>query len=197
MPKMLEYNDDRHEYRWNGKIVLSVTQIIPDQKFYQTAEKLEAARLEGNNNHSLVKMYFDTRCTFGDPYLERFEKWYLENKKMLGELRAYEEMFYSKFGFPGRPDLIFKNAVVDLKRSLGNLKHHALQLAGYSILAKEHKLTNTKKWLIIWDDGKEFKMKNCYDNKSEGMFRSLLLKHKNLLVNEQIDQQYKNYMGAI
>ena len=188
---MFEYNDERHEYKIDGEIVPSVTQIIPDQQFYCTPEQLEAARVEGNDNHSLIKMYFDTRDTFGIQYLIDFKKWLNDNKEMLGELILYERPLPSKkMMFAGTPDIFLEKANVDVKRSLGNLRYHALQIAGYNILRKEHNIKPSKKWLILWHNGEKFQMKNCYNPQAGGMFKSLLLKNR-------IEQEYKKYMEVL
>ena len=188
---MFEYNDERHEYKIDGEIVLSVTQIIPDQQFYCTPEQLEAARVEGNDNHSLVKMYLDTGSTFDVPYLIDFEKWFKGNFELLGSLLAHEESLFSKKNnFAGTPDIICQNAIIDLKRTIGKLSYHALQFAGYSILSKEYKLANTKKWFLLWHDGKKFQMKNCYNPQAGGMFKSLLLKNR-------IEREYKKYTEVL
>jgi hypothetical protein len=67
------FDRERHEYKIAGVRVPSVTEIIPKQDFFCTPEQLERARQEGEDNHSMIKMFWDTRDTGGDPMLEALE----------------------------------------------------------------------------------------------------------------------------
>jgi len=166
-------------YIHEGKNLPHVTDIIPRPEFYCTPEQLENARLDGVENHAMVKLYFDTGDTYDDPYLIAFDKWLRENSPILGELITYEElMVSSKRLFVGQPDMIFKKAIVDLKRNFGNVKIHSLQLAGYSILARERGIAKTKTWIIVWEQNGKFKSRNVYDPRAEEIFLACLQKFK-------------------
>jgi len=188
---MLEFHSENHEYRWDGEKVISVTQLLPKVQFFCSPEQLEAARVEGNDNHSMVKMFWDTGETFDDPYLESFRSWYEDNKTLLGEILLYEQpLFSKKLNYAGTPDMFFTNAIVDLKRTPGNVKYHALQFAGYNLLRKEAGMPGVKKWILLWHDGKEFKTKNVYNPQAEGIFKSLVMRWN-------IEQQINNYLKGV
>ena len=110
----VHFNKDTHQYSIDGDKIPSVTQLLPKQKFWCTDDQLENARVEGNENHALVKMYWDNnKETFGSDYLKRFDKWYKAMQPILGDILYYEKNLYSKKGFAGTADMIFQNGIVD------------------------------------------------------------------------------------
>lgn len=188
---MIEFNKENHEYKFDSKIIPSVTQVLPKQKFWCTPEQLEAARQEGIDNHAMLKMHLDTGETYGDMLINMFVDWRNSHQTPLGDLIQYEKILFSqKYKFAGRPDFIFEKAIVDLKRIRPDMKQTALQLAGYSILAKENKISNAKQWIIIWPDNGVMKAKNVYNPQAKDVFKSLVTKW-------YIKQNLKNYMEGI
>jgi hypothetical protein len=183
------YNPDTHEYFIDGVRVPSVTEIIPPPDFsFVSPEHLEQCRVEGEEDHSKIKMYLDTRDTFGDPYLQRFEAFLKEHEEEFGKLIMYETLQFSEaFKFAGRPDIVFEHAILDLKRKPSNTKRHALQLAGYALLVDG---SYPRERYIIWDDGKIFHLRNVYKPVADDIFLQLLDRY-------YIDQAYKNYMKPI
>jgi hypothetical protein len=175
---MNTYAPDTHEYYQGGILVPSVTQVLPSAKFWITPEQLETAREEGTDNHAKICMFYDAgRDTFGDPYLKDF-MFFLEEHPEFGSLLKWETPLYSaKHKFAGRPDIIYDNAIIDIKLTPGDLRRVALQLAGYSILARENKILTSKKWFMIWHDGKKFKLKNVYNDQAEAIFLSLVKRY--------------------
>jgi hypothetical protein len=186
---MFNYNEDTRVHTLDGIIIPSVTQVLPETNFYCTPEQLEAARDEGIDNHSAIKMYHDTGATFGNPLLIAYEEWIKENAGMLGNLKYYEIPMYSKKGFCGKPDAIYEYAILDFKRGPGDKKRRALQLSGYSILAHENIKLKTKIWISAYFNGKKIIAKNIYDPQAENIFMSLVRKW-------QIEQTIKNYLEA-
>jgi hypothetical protein len=175
---MNTFDRDKHEYRIGESPVPSVTQIIPKPDFYCTPEQLEAARVEGEENHSMIKMFFDTGAG-SDPMIISLIDWLEENKNMTGDIVLYEKALFSKkHSFAGKPDAIFSKAIIDFKRSYGNKKLHALQIAGYHSLAIENRIiSKSKVWLILVYNGKKFTAKNVYDPQAESIFISLVKKY--------------------
>lgn len=173
------YNPDTHEYYIDGVRVPSVTEIIPSPDFsFVSPEHLEQCRVEGEEDHSKIKMYLDTRDTFGDPYLQRFESFLKDHEEEFGKLLMYETpQFSEKYLFAGTPDIVFKSAMLDVKRKPNNSKRHALQLAGYwnliyhdiPIISPLH-----KNWFIVWDDGEKFHKRNVYNKDANDIFFKLL-----------------------
>jgi hypothetical protein len=188
------YNPKTHEYFINDIRVPSVTELLPKKDFHCSEDHLEKCREEGNQNHELVKMYFDyKRDTFSDPYLIAFDNFLKENEKIFGELLFYEKPLFHQmndYQFGGTPDMVFENAILDNKRKPGNSKYHALQFAGYNILVNCNDNPKTIKWFICWYDGKKgkFKKRNIYNDKAKAVFMSLL---KNYYHNSFVEQYFK------
>jgi len=186
----MHFDHETHRYTHEGKIIPSVTQIIPRPEFYCTPEQLENARLDGVENHAMVKLYFDTGDMYGDPYLVAFDKWLQENGSLLGDLLVYEEHLFSPTHFfAGTPDMVFEKAIVDLKRNFNHTKIHSLQLAGYHILSRAHTLKKTKTWIIVWEQNGKFKSRNVYDPRAEEIFLACLQKFK-------LEQAIESYMKS-
>lgn len=190
---MNQFIPEIHTYLIDGVTVPSVTGVIPKPDFFCTPEQLEAARLEGIDNHALLKMYFDSQGdTFSEPLLIMFDEWYQDNMGMLGNVVLYEESLYSKkHMFAGRPDAIFKNGSLDLKRSFSKARYHALQMAGYNILGNENGYRSKGgPWLIVWPGEKKLQSRNVYNEMAERTFLSLVKKW-------HIEENYEKYMETI
>lgn len=166
----------------------SVTEIIPKPEFWCTPEQLEAARENGVEKHSLIKMYYDLGDTCDNQYLDDYNTMIKENRGQFGDFLVSEHSMYSKkYDFTGRPDVVYSDAIIDIKRNKGIEKIHSLQLAGYSILAKESGLGNIKKWFIAWHTGSKFKIQNVYDPQAIDIFIALRKKY-------DLDKAIENYM---
>lgn len=182
------FNSTVHEYLIDGARVPSVTEVLPPLDYHCTSEQLEKYRTEGVEDHSKIMMYFDTRDTFGDPFLESFHAFMIEMNGLLGDLVAYERpLFSGKHLFAGRPDMEFTQALADYKRSFISERYHALQLAGYNLLRADNGLPKLKKWFIIWHD-EGFKIRNVYNEHAEYIFTALLKKKK---IEQAVDAYFK------
>lgn len=187
------YNPETHQYFIDDIEVPSVTQLLPKQNFYCSEEHLENCRIEGDENHSLIKMYLDTGKTFDLPYLIAFEKFLNENKDLFGKLLYYEKPLFHQYGnykFGGTPDIVFQNAILDIKRQPRNSKYHALQLVGYEILLKEDTTNGIMDLIICWHDEKKkkFKKRDVYNCYAKDIFFVLLQNYYN---NKFIEQYFK------
>jgi len=174
---LYDYDREKHEYSVKGIVYPSVTQIIPKQNFYMPAEKLEKYAEEGTANHKAVEEMLDTGATTSS-YAETVAIFMDKYKAQTGELIAYEIPLFSPAGFAGTPDLIFEYAIVDMKRSFGNPRIHALQLAGYNRLAVDNKLIKSTKmhWILVVDDAEQrkFSVHNVYNSDAAFTFESCL-----------------------
>ena len=172
---ILTFDKEMHEYRWGERIVPSVTQLLPKQKFDFISEfDLALAIEEGNKNHSEVEQYVKSGVV-QSAYVIAFMKFLVLHQGVyskLGKLLYSEKMFYSeKYRYAGTPDLIFENGIVDLKRSHGDAKIRALQLAGYHNLAIENKIIHpTKKWFTLVIKDQKPSPKNIYHPMAERVF---------------------------
>lgn len=82
---MLSFNEERHEYRWNGVVVPSVTQLLNALHSFAGVpwDVLEAARLRGTRVHKACELFdlddLDEEALAADlpqvvPYLEAWKK---------------------------------------------------------------------------------------------------------------------------
>lgn len=180
-----------YRYTIDNKPVPGVTDLLPPIEFYCTPEQLEAARQDGNDLHSMIKLYCDTDATYGDIMIEKFSAYIKEHQQLFGNLILWEEVLESrKHMFKGKPDLIFTESIVDVKRSLLNPRYHALQLAGYQILSIEnHKTTKrTKKHFILYFKDDQWHHKNVWNDQAENAFLILLSMHR---MQRNVDNYFK------
>jgi hypothetical protein len=182
------FDEVNHIFYIDDEQVPSITQIMPEQKYFVSKERLEELKIEGSENHAMIKMYFDTGDIFGDPMLMALDIWYQQNKSMLGNLLWHEKPLYSEnYMFAGIPDAIFENAIIDFKRSFSNANYHALQLAGQYILAEENNICNTDNWYVAYYQNSKFKVKSVYNDAAETAFLRCIEKY-------ELNQQIQTYL---
>lgn len=185
------FDTESHTYSHGDIVFPSVTQILPESKFYCSHDQLEHARDDGIEKHSMIKSLLDSERAgyvfWGNDFTDAFCKWKKDNFATLGKVVEHEKpMISKKHKFAGTPDIVFERAIVDLKRSPGNWKRHSLQLSGYLILAVENGLIKkTKSLIVLWYDGREFKHKNVFDPLAESLFISLVKKH---YINQEVEK---------
>lgn len=187
----VEFDPANHIYRVGGKILPSVTQLLPKQDYFVSDERLAECAGEGTANHEAVKEFLQTGVS-NCGYTDAVKNFMHDMRDAIGGLVCSEMPLASKKGFCGTPDMIFEKAMVDLKRSVGNKKIHALQLAGYELLAVENGLIHPVKQhliLIAYDNG-GYDVCNVYNSFAEGTFLSLLQRYK-------IDKAINYYLTKI
>jgi hypothetical protein len=188
---MNRYDPATHKYYIGDEQVPSVSAIIPKQQLWVSKERLEVIKNEGLENHSLIKMYYDTGETMGNEMLIALDKFISKNGGCFGNKLLHETPLYSvKHKFAGCPDVVYEMAIIDFKRSFINSEIHALQIAGYYLLAKENGLfKKCDSWMIMWYDGNKFKCKQVYNQQAESIFFTCLKAHGlNKIIN--------NYLGG-
>lgn len=183
------FDKETHTYYINEIPVPSITQLLPKQEFFISPERLEETRKEGEDNHSLIKMYLDTGEIFNELMLFALDIMLKENEKEFGKKVLWETPLYSKYWmFAGAPDLIMENVIIDFKRSYGNKYYHSLQLAGQYILSQENNIMpDTKNWFIAIYQNSKFKLKPVYHPEAKKMFLKLIDKY-------YIDQSINKYL---
>jgi hypothetical protein len=187
----IEFDEASHTYRVDGKIVPSVTQLLPKQDYFVSDERLAECAAEGTANHKEIEEFMRMGVSTS-PLTDAMQKFMDEQKDKTGGLVACEMPLASTRGFAGTPDLIFENAIVDLKRTCGNKKIHALQLAGYNLLAVENGINHSTKLhyiLVLRTDG-GYDVTNVYDSMAENIFLGLLSKYK-------IEKSLEYYLNKI
>jgi len=156
----------------------SVTELIPRPTFYCSPEQLEAARLDGEQKHSMIESYFTYGETFDEPYTELFAEWYI--KQGWDHPISEERIISDNLKLTGKPDLLFLNhgVILDIKRTIGSdLKHRSLQMAGYSILVNDKYGVRLNRWIMLEVDMKlktpKVKTKDVFDINAESIFNGL------------------------
>jgi hypothetical protein len=157
---MLEFNEERHEYKYDGQIIPSVTQIIKDAGLSGIEgipeNRLLVAGLLGTAVHDACWYDDDGQLDPASidaevlPYLVQWRKFkadfsFLASKKE-------ELLYHKKYRYAGRIDRIGemmlsstpRSAIVDIKTG-SKQRSHAIQLTAYKELAKENGVLPAKK----------------------------------------------------
>lgn len=138
---MLAFDEPSHTYRWNGRVVPSVTQVIghlmDDKLRFIDRDTLELARAKGIAIHKTIELHATgrlKRCpTWIEPMLAAWEKFVerYQFKLIAAEHRVYHE----GMGYAGTIDLVGEvkgvMSIVDLKRTFLAGRVTGLQTSGY------------------------------------------------------------------
>jgi len=185
---MNRFDKETHQYYINDIPVPSITRLQPEQKFFVSPERLEELKQEGNEMHSLIKLYLDTGEIFNEPMLFALDIMLKENEKKFGKKVLWETPLYSEnYMYAGTADLIMENAIIDFKRSFSNKYYHSLQIAGQLILAEENNICKTENWYIAVYKNSKFKLYPVYNTEADSMFLKLVDKY-------YIDQSINKYL---
>ena len=159
---MLQFDEKKHEYRKDGNIIPSTTQILKAEGLsdfsmikedvleyslalgsavHYGAELHEAGKLDENTVDLSVKLRLDQWLSF------------LEGAKKRGWLdgeKWVERRLFSTLGYAGTPDRIYYHSqrliVIDIKTGI-KVPGAALQTAGYELLATEQLRSEKKRVL--------------------------------------------------
>lgn len=175
---------ESHTYYADGKLVPSVTNLIntfaKQHDRFVSDERYEECAEEGRANHAAVEDMLSTgKSSCG--YTDAVQRFIEEQESLLGELVMYETPLGSKRGFAGTPDMVFEHAIVDLKRSFGDKKIHALQLAGYHALVVENGIIihpTNQHYILVADEDGTYSFTQVYHPLAEQTFLSLVARHK-------------------
>lgn len=157
---MLTFDPIKHEYRWNDKIVPSVSSIIKTigiGKNYQDNEKGQWYRDRGVAVHKAIKLWLDGTLDQDSisveimPYLRQATQWLSHH----GEDASAEIMYYSKqFNYAGTIDLISPRFICDWKCTKNVDPVTEIQGAMYKQLVLENTL-NELEFSAIQLDGSD------------------------------------------
>lgn len=199
---MLTFDEEKHEYRWKGIIVPSVTQIINEwchvRGFYVNTfnpricideEVFDERREEGKAIHLVLKLEILNTLdwtSLAENYvavLRQFLKW---KEEWNPEIRGVEEKLYSvKYHFAGTLDLpcVIKRrpAIVDFKT--GAFTMAGPQISGYEQLDKESDNSRIKRdRYVLWlpPDGSTHKFIPLKDKDDWAFFLSRLTQYNYL-----------------
>ena len=152
---MIEFDNEKHEYKVEGKVIPSVTQIIYDIFPFKFGN--DFAMKKGKNGHHILeiwdKEYKDISDVFTKLYLAAWQK-FLDDFQIKFQPDWIEMPLYSKtWGFAGTLDRLGdineKLTIIDIKIGQ-NSKTYALQTIAYSLLVEENlKIKVKNRWLVI------------------------------------------------
>lgn len=177
----LEFDPKKHEYKINGIVVPSVTQILKETGFYSyghvNQEVLQRAANFGSAVHYAAKL--DDEDNLGvcqDAIIPYLEGWRKFKKDFGAQFSIIEEHLYSKKRmFAGTPDrlLALNGALIDIKTGQKE-GWHSVQLAGYEVLIKEinPEFKIKKRWTVYLKPD-EYKI-IAYSGWEESIFLSAL-----------------------
>jgi hypothetical protein len=197
---VIEFDEASHIYRVGGKIIPSVTQVLPTRDFHCTPEQLESASIEGSWNHQLLDMVMGDGSAPGfidskdEQKIQAIRDFIVRDNPGRVVLSEPPDGLYSaRHRFAGKPDTVFETAILDMKRTIGDARYHALQLAGYHILALENGIIEkpTKRWYILTvDEGGKYRVVNVWNPLAESVFLDLVrVAH--------VSANYERYMKTV
>ena len=176
---VVSFDEAAHSYSVKGRVVPSVTTVLPRKGFFVTPERLEECRDEGKWNHRLLEAYFLDEVPAPTPFNDAITG-FISRHPEFGAFVGAEVVLWSKFGYAGTADLLFEHAVVDMKRTIGDKRIHALQTAGYHRAAVEHGLIadNRNHYIIRLDEAGVLEQKNVWNSLADMIFLACVQKYK-------------------
>jgi hypothetical protein len=199
----ITFDKAKHAYYVQEERVISITQLMPATPGLQFCANLEELAQAGENNHAAVESMMRTGEDYGDPYLVGIKNYLHKMRHIFGEFVAVEQPLFSRrLQFCGTPDLIFTKANIELKRTFGNKKIHALQLAGQNILTEENGLNveNKNHFVIVGDDSGLCKGINVFDRNARPIFIALIKRFQHqddIGLCKEIDKALKAYLNSL
>lgn len=175
----LTFAADTHTYMVDGRVVPSVTQVLPSSSFHVDEAHLQETRDEGIRNHSILHalaMGLNPGCvTDREVQVANAIDDFL-CAESIGDIILTEQRMHSRrYRYAGTPDLVTDTMILDLKRTTGDRKMRALQLAGYHIMLVENGyISPTNRWWILTTNHKSYTLANVYNELAESVFKGLV-----------------------
>lgn len=137
---MLKFDEDKHKYTWNGKVVPSVTQVIGDVlKGERDEYEPTHAMLKGTIVHKMLELYDQGNLGGYDERVKGYlDSWIQFKKTYQVEVKDIEKVHFNDVEMlAGTVDRIAmvggRLTVIDIKTGK-SYKEYPLQTAGYSVL---------------------------------------------------------------
>jgi hypothetical protein len=136
---MLTFDADVHQYKWDGKVVPSVSEILRKvglSKDYVGIDDFYKNR--GAVLHKCVELYLkgvldeETIDPVVKPYFDGFLAYWSKHKHK--PVKIEEPLYSEDWKFAGTPDLVCENIIIDWKTSKSHDRVAELQGEGYKIL---------------------------------------------------------------
>ncbi len=181
----LTFDETTHTYRWGGRIVPSVTQVLADLKDWSVIprDRLARAQREGVAIHKMVEWHLQ-----GTLDVDGLPEWIRPRHRAL--LRFLDEhelivsrqetpLYHEQYRYAGTFDIEAKldgfDALIDVKRSLYGGRITGLQLAAYARLSSPD-LRRRRFALQLKDDG-TYSLPEFSNPADWGVFLACLTRH--------------------
>jgi hypothetical protein len=181
-----------------------VSNILPKQDFSNIpVSVLENARIEGQANHMLLKM-FHSNCArhvfqdrFTNPLLDSYVKYIKDFYDDGWRPFLYEHaLYHPKLLYAGTPDVVWKRDreffIVDCKRTIGNPKLVGLQISAYVLMVRKlyPNLIDQRAYHFAFEEKNgQLIRRHCVDRFSEKIFLQCLDVYK---AKENIENYLQN-----
>ena len=193
----LTFNEERHEYAWEGKIVPSVTQVLSSLNNWSHIPEgvMVKARAEGQAIHAMVQ--YETEGTLDEANLPEWLRPFLAAWRKFKDDTGFavdgseKRVFHAQYKYAGTADLFGRapklpklkgRGIVDLKRSAYDDPITGCQLAGYA--AAEDTMQPDTNMRIRWRAGLKLQKDGNYrlqvfeSNSDWGTFLACLTVHR-------------------
>ena len=182
----LTFDAGPHEYRWDGRVVPSVTQLIKpytaDTLRFVDPAKLERARQMGVAVHLMVELHLLRELAsipaWQEPYMDAWLRF--EQEQEFAVIATETKLYHPTMGYAGTPDLIGtlkasrrRPAVIDLKRSLWAGRAIGLQTSGYKRLWNadpDHIDTVVDRFALVLHDDRTYTLTQYADPQDDAAF---------------------------
>lgn len=181
---MLTFDEAGHEYRWNGIVVPSVTQILEPLIDYSMVSKevLERGQLLGTAVHRMTELHdlddLDEEALDAEmvPYLDAWKKFRTDTGFV--PMTVEKKLYHPALGYSGTSDRtgIVKGhcAVIDIKKMLTMGPVIGLQLAGYQALHNLDGANITARYALGLRADGTYRLQAYSDSTDFAVFLSLL-----------------------
>lgn len=184
-----------HQYYCDGRVIPSVTRILETSNYYKNVDKeiLAQAAARGSLLHQNVAYYIETMDTMNEPLLDKFAKTFDKIHKYIGNVIANEIILAAEIKnmrFAGTIDILTDIAVIEIKSNMTNKKLYWLQLAGYSVLAKENNMSKAKYYIILHVKNNDWEFAIATGKKLKEYERIFMLHLQKYYLQEQIKEYF-------
>lgn len=183
---MLSFDESKHEYRWKGKVVPSVTQVLKPLSDYSMVpdEVLNRKRDIGVAVHKAIELDLAgdlDESSIDDIWAGYFEGW----KKFKAEsgfivTKSEQKGYSEKYGYAGTLDLLGElpktgPALIDTKTCAVLMPSVGPQTAAYAEIAKQPRINRYA--LQLSPEGL-YSLAPCQDKADWAIFQAALTLHK-------------------
>lgn len=180
---MLTFNEQLHEYRYDGVKIPSVTQIISDVGLSNfdgvNKRMMEIAQERGSFVHLACELFDKGELDEStvDPELVGYvDGWMTFCRDFKPRWLAIEKRIYSKLGYAGTLDRLArigrKNILIEIKTGAKS-KAHEVQLGAYSL---EEKCSGV--WTLYLPGNGKYKIEENNMQRGQNIFKSALTIYK-------------------